>query len=111
MTRNSIEDPSPLRGVYEGDLKYGRACETVVVHGKDYQANRDESGIAKNIPVVSLPYQSRRDADIWKKSGKKPKKNEVGSGEDILSNIAWLGRYEYKYGLIQNISRIKQIRA
>lgn len=111
IKKNSIEDPSPLRGVYEGDLKYGRACETVVITGKDFQANRSEDGQAVNKPVVSLPMQSKRDAEVWKKSEQRIKKSEVGDGVDVLSSIAWLGRSEYKYGLIQNISRIKQVRA
>lgn len=106
IRKPSLEDPSPLMGVYEGDLKYGRACESTPVHRKDYSAQRkEETGEALNKPIFVLPPAFKRDETHWRGRCKHPKKvqNPSSLADEILVSAVKL---RYKPSLLGNVSRI-----
>jgi len=62
--KKQLIDYAPGTGVYEGDMRYGRANGNVPDKHGDYPANR-ENGVATNQPVVVLPLVQQRDPRVW----------------------------------------------
>lgn len=63
----NLTDRSPSRGVYYGDLAYGRAEGNTPKPNKDYVACVDENGVPSNMPCVRLVLVTGRDPEVWKK--------------------------------------------
>jgi hypothetical protein len=106
IRKPNLQDPSPLTGVYEGDLKYGRCLESVPVKQKDYNAERSqETGEAQNKPIFALPPAFKRDETFWKGRCKHPKivSNPPDLAEEILVSAV---KFRSKYSLLANVSRI-----
>lgn len=116
LYQSTIQDPSTLSGVYEGDLRYGRCLVDVSRPSKDYQAERDENGQAKNKPVFGVPPQRPRDPEVWSKTRaqKRPKKSEVGSGDDLFGEILLmksLNLHPHMTMIGESISRVSRLKA
>lgn len=60
-----IVDQSIDKGVYKGDLAYGRADGNVPVRGRDFTAEPDEDGNARNLPAAPLVLVKERDPSVW----------------------------------------------
>ena len=63
MSRRLV-DMSPNRGVYEGDLKYGRCNGNVPEFHKDFPAD-PVNGEPRNKPVIPLKLVQPRDQRVW----------------------------------------------
>lgn len=77
-----LTDLPPEGGKVEfADLAYGRANGEQPENGKDYPADWDESGKAKNKPIAPLRLVQPRDVALWTKdeSVKDAKKNVARS--------------------------------
>lgn len=76
---SKIVDQSTNKGVYKGDLAYGRANGNVPVRGRDFTAEPDEDGNARNLPAAPLILVKERDPNVWTKDPMiKQVKRDVG---------------------------------
>jgi len=64
--RTQLKDPHPTRGVFEGDLAYGRAFGNNPDKRKDYAADRVD-GVAQNKPIAPLVLVAPRDPELWRR--------------------------------------------
>jgi hypothetical protein len=105
--RNQIQDPAPMTGRYEGDLKYGRRNGDEY-NRNDYQANRDENGNSTNLPVFGLPLLSGRDPQVWKNT-RKPESKKVVNSSDFQDEFInkFMKTSSSRYGLHHSVSHIK----
>lgn len=97
-----ITDYAPEHGAHEGaDLAYGRANGETPEHGKDYPANRDESGHAQNKPIMSRKLIEQRDVALWTKDESvKDAKRDVGSSQHYIN-----------YMITMYVSNLRYLRA
>lgn len=102
-----ILDPALGRGIFEGDLKYGRVSKTDNMH-KDYPAERvGGTGEARNCPIAPLILQGGRDPKVWKRDvrlSKIPKtiKNSVDLVDELL-----LRSVQNPFGLASHLTKLK----
>lgn len=92
-------DLAPETGKTEfADLKYGRANGVEPENGKDYPAEWDEKGVAKNKPIMSVKFIEPRDGTVWKKDGSvKDAKKEIGYSQHYVNHLlqTYIGSKRY----------------
>jgi hypothetical protein len=98
---NSFEDRALGNGVYQGDLKYGRALGTEIKKQKDYKANYNPNGEAENKPIAPLTPAFKRDQTFWRGRNKHPKINANPPG---LTDEILVKGMEVNRGLFANVS-------
>lgn len=88
MERSNITDRSPGKGVYQGDLAYGRANGDMPVKDRDFSAHVQEDGKPKNKPCCQLVLTLPRDPTLWRKDPaiKEAKKQDT-SGNQHATNV------------------------
>ncbi len=62
MSKTRLLDRSQGKGIYEGDLKYGRKLGDSYIKGQDFP-----SADGNNQPVVPLTLVEKRDPRVWRK--------------------------------------------
>jgi hypothetical protein len=62
--KDKLVDYAEGKGVYQGDLKYGRTIEGERVKGKDSPSHKVD-GVEQNPPVVALKLIQPRDPYVW----------------------------------------------
>lgn len=104
MSRNNInlQDPSPRSGVYEGDLKYGRALGTLPEKGKDFPADRHD-GHASNLPIVPLKPAFKRNPALW--SGRVKVCKRVANSPTIATEVM-IAAQHYPNGLAAHLNPV-----
>jgi hypothetical protein len=90
--KDKIVDYTDGRGVYQGDLKYGRTVNGERVKGKDVSSHRVD-GVEQNPPIAGLALVQPRDPYVWTrdtrlKGVKNPKTNLQKVMRDLLPGVS-----------------------
>mgnify|MGYP001810760383 CR=1 FL=1 len=84
---SKLVDYAPGTGVFEGDLRYGRACGLEAKRHQDYPAERVD-GVAKNAPLAPLVTVKPRDPNVWRKDPKvKQVRKKVTNSQHAVNTI------------------------
>jgi len=63
MHREQLVDLSPRKGVFVGDLKYGRCNITTSERGHDFAGE-------ENAPIAPLVLVANRDPEVWRRDSR-----------------------------------------
>ncbi len=99
-----LTDRSPSRGVYYGDLTYGRVNGNKgFERGKDFTANIGEHGVPNNMPAVRLVLVEPRDPEVWKKDPniKEAKKRRIDGSQHAINLTMTMFKELYDNGSLR----------